>query len=58
MTRHGDLLLQVRHLSKSFDGTQALSDVSLDIRAGEVHALMGENGAGKVDARENPRRTP
>ncbi|MGA2258673.1 MAG: ATP-binding cassette domain-containing protein, partial [Thermoguttaceae bacterium] len=32
---------------KSFDGTHALTDVSLDVRAGEVHALMGENGAGK-----------
>ncbi len=40
-------LFQAANISKSFDGTQALTDVSLTIRCGEVHALMGENGAGK-----------
>ncbi|TIV14459.1 MAG: ATP-binding cassette domain-containing protein, partial [Mesorhizobium sp.] len=34
-------------ISKRFGGITALSDVSLDLRPGEVHALMGENGAGK-----------
>lgn len=34
-------------VSKRFGGTQALNDVSLTVRAGEVHALIGENGAGK-----------
>jgi len=40
-------LLSVRHASKAYGGIPALIDASLDLRAGEVHALMGENGAGK-----------
>lgn len=39
--------LKVRNVSKAFPNVQALSDVSLDIRPGEVLAFMGENGAGK-----------
>ncbi|GAN53948.1 sugar ABC transporter ATP-binding protein [Tanticharoenia sakaeratensis] len=39
--------LEMQHISKSFPGVRALSDVSLRAYGGEVLALMGENGAGK-----------
>jgi rhamnose transport system ATP-binding protein len=40
-------LLRASGIAKAFGGVQALKRVSLDLRAGEVHALVGENGAGK-----------
>ena len=40
-------LLQMQGISKSFGGVHALTDVHLEVAAGEVHALLGENGAGK-----------
>jgi simple sugar transport system ATP-binding protein len=39
--------LQLIGVSKSFDGFKALSDASFTVQWGEVHALLGENGAGK-----------
>src|SRR4051795_4004884 len=39
--------LRVTCLSKTFAATQALIDASIDIRPGEIHALMGQNGSGK-----------
>ncbi|HXH97775.1 MAG TPA: sugar ABC transporter ATP-binding protein [Gaiellaceae bacterium] len=40
-------VLSVRGVSKAFGAVQALRDVSVDCRAGEIHALVGENGSGK-----------
>lgn len=40
-------LLNVRNLTKMFDSLAANEDVSLDLAEGEIHALLGENGAGK-----------
>lgn len=40
-------ILSLRHISKYFGGVQALSDVGMDIYAGEVIILVGDNGAGK-----------
>ena len=45
--RQGEVLLAVRGASKSFGPTRALSDMSIEGRAGSVHAVLGENGAGK-----------
>jgi ABC-type sugar transport system ATPase subunit len=40
-------MLQLREISKSFPGVQALTRVDFSVVAGEIHALVGENGAGK-----------
>jgi ABC-type sugar transport system ATPase subunit len=40
-------LLRAVGVSKSFPGVRALNNVSIELRAGEVHALTGENGSGK-----------
>ncbi len=39
--------LQALHFSKTFGGHRALDDVSLEVRKGEVHGLLGQNGCGK-----------
>ena len=40
-------ILEMRDITKSFPGVNALENVNLKVRQGEIHALVGENGAGK-----------
>ena len=39
--------IRMDHITKRFPGVTACDDVSLDFQKGEIHALLGENGAGK-----------
>lgn len=42
-----EYVLEMRNVTKTFPGVKALDDVTLKVRRGTVHSLMGENGAGK-----------
>ena len=42
-----EYVLEMKNISKTFPGVAALDHVQLQVKPGEVHALMGENGAGK-----------
>ena len=55
-----EAVVSIEEVSKSYPGVLALDSVSLDLRAGEVHALIGENGAGKSTANQDSvgRRAP
>ncbi|MDO4343536.1 MAG: sugar ABC transporter ATP-binding protein [Eubacteriales bacterium] len=43
----GDVLFKVEHVSKSFPGVKVLDDINIELKKGSVHAIVGENGAGK-----------
>src|SRR5262245_62322461 len=44
----GETLMEVRNVSLSFGGVRAITDISFDIRKGEIRAIIGPNGAGKT----------
>lgn len=43
----GDTILKLNHVSKLYPGVVALDDMCMEFKEGEVHAIVGENGAGK-----------
>jgi ribose transport system ATP-binding protein len=43
----GDTILKLNHISKLYPGVVALDNMNMEFREGEVHAIVGENGAGK-----------
>ena len=43
----GDIILEMKSITKEFPGVKALDNVNLVVERGEIHALVGENGAGK-----------
>jgi len=43
----GDIILEMKSITKEFPGVKALDNVNLVVERGEIHALIGENGAGK-----------
>jgi ABC-type uncharacterized transport system ATPase subunit len=47
VTNTGEVMLEMRNITKRFPGVVANDSVTFDVRAGEVHTLLGENGAGK-----------
>ena len=48
-----EVLLEIKGLEKTFPGVRALKGVNLTVGRGEVHSLMGENGAGKSTDRKS-----
>ena len=43
----GEILLEMNHVKKSFDGNGVLQDISLTVKKGEVVSIIGPSGSGK-----------
>ena len=46
-TMEAENVIEMLHITKEFPGIIANDDITLQLRRGEIHALLGENGAGK-----------
>jgi branched-chain amino acid transport system ATP-binding protein len=44
----GELLMEVKNVSLRFGGVKAITDISFDVKKGEIRAIIGPNGAGKT----------
>jgi len=44
----GEVLLDIHNVSLAFGGVKAITDISFDVRKGEIRAIIGPNGAGKT----------
>ena len=47
MERDSNILLEINHMRKGFDGLHVLKDISLSVREGEVISIIGPSGSGK-----------
>ena len=47
-------VIEMLHITKEFPGIKANDDITLQLRRGEIHALLGENGSGKTNIFEIP----
>ena len=51
-----EYIIEMCHITKEFPGIKANDDITLQLKKGEIHALLGENGAGKSRRHEEKRR--
>jgi Fe-S cluster assembly ATP-binding protein len=51
-------MLSIKNLHASIGGKEILKGINLEVKAGEIHAIMGPNGAGKVRLRQSQEMKP